>query len=409
MEEILEAKEIWNLNKFYQVWVIGSGAHLTLWYVDDGQEKTDHILPYIEDSHLLDNISLISDCKIKAAQFSNTTGLYLYTLVESLQSISKFTKIKTFQSSSRLSTQTLVPTTLEEWTSLFIWDWQRFKIHYHVLLNDILSKNLQTSDRFSIVKSGLCNSVNTKSDSPYAWWLTSFNFLSIASVDYDSPSCSFQTKILAEIEWSEDDIGVLSVHVVQKSWIGVPTERWITNTKPTIDDEWSFIDEYAVYVLYSGKLEIFQITKVYINEFDYEIITRFLRKIQFKVPSISMNISPDYFLIGLVGINSQVLLLKLNGDFIGTIKHNKLRFRSLIFSKEYVYLGWDWNSILVYSLETLSFRTGVYEAPSQLSKSWQDIFVSNLQSDHRAKILFYLLNDGSKGIVEIDLKIIKSK
>ena len=409
MEITYEEREIWHLNRYYQVWSIGAGPHLTLWYIDDSQRRSDHILPYIEDSHLLDDVGVISDCKIKALQFSNTTGLYLYTLVESLQSISSSTKVKTFLSSGRISQQALVPTTLEEWTSLFIWDWQRFKIHYHVKLNDIISNNLKSSDKWSIIKSGLCSSIYTKSDSPFAWCLTSFNFLHITSVDYDSPSCSFQTKILAEIEWSGDDAGILSVHIVQKSWIGAPTESWITNTKPTIDDECSFIEEYAVYVNYAGKMEIFQITKVFINEFDYEIITRFLRKIQLKVPSISMSISPDYYSIGLIGTNSQVLLLKLNGDFAGTIKHQKLRFLSLVFAKEFVYLGCDWNSILVYNLETLSFRTGMYETPSQLGNIGQDVLVTNLQSDYRSKILLYQLNDGSKGIVEVDLKIVKSK
>ena len=211
-----------------------------------------------------------------------------------------------------------------------------------------------------------------------------------------------KSQILDQIRLPEKDrINLVSVQLIARSEVEVPHENWITDSRPIIDDEYTFSDEYAVYLLFVNRIDIYQTVKVWINETDYELITRFTKEVRLKIPALKMEINGKYHVLGLLDSNGRILLLKLNGDFLGTIMHPKIKFSTFTFGGRYAYVGTEWCSVLVYDLTKLKFTDTTFDIVPHFAQSYKNCCVAELRYEPEENLLFYGLNDSTKGHIDL--------
>ena len=116
-----------------------------------------------------------------------------------------------------------------------------------------------------------------------------------------------------------------------------------------------------------------------------------------------LDLNPYCNAMGILNSNNKIVLLKLNGEFIGIIEHRMYRFMSLVFvsnssSNSNVYIGTDKGTALVYNLQKLSFQTSI----DSIGDEYEKYPVVDLQLNRNNKMLFYQLQNMDYGVANLE-------
>ena len=199
----------------------------------------------------------------------------------------------------------------------------------------------------------------------------------------------------------QESVNLMSITIVSRKEVPSPAEHWPCHKLPVIDDESTFNDELAVYLMFPNKIEIYQSVKVYIDETDYELITNFVSEIKVKLGSRALEISPEMQTLFVLNFEGKILLLRLNGEFLGTISHKSWFFTSICLSGYSLYIGAVGCKILTYDLVKLRYSNKTITIDQDIIQNFPEGEISELKIVEKDRLMFYSLNNGMEGHIDL--------
>jgi len=164
-----------------------------------------------------------------------------------------------------------------------------------------------------------------------------------------------------------------------------------------------------VYVVFITRVDLYETDKIWINESDYELNTRFIKSISFKIPPLKFEIGFQLPWLGVLDTSGRILLLRINGEFHGSIQHKKIKFTSFAFYGRHIYIGTEFSSIYLYDIGKLRFTDTTYELHPKYAPSYKNCAVSDIQIDESQNVLYYTLSDGTKRFLDLTQKVWRVK
>lgn len=206
-------------------------------------------------------------------------------------------------------------------------------------------------------------------------------------------SQSFSSQILGHLTLSPQDTQeLITVQVFKKEILEVSRESQAMG------------DLYIGYVVYVTRVDILNIEKIWIDQCEYSLDVKIQKSVNFKTPPIKFEVGTQGPCLGVLDTEGRILLLRINGDFHGSIQQKKYKFTSFAFWDRYIYIGTNNCSILAYDLGKLRFTDTKYDLEPKYAPSYKTCSVIDIQINTKKKLLYYTLSDMTKRYLDLTEK-----